>query len=398
MAIGSAPSRATRPVSWSRLVTKTKLPEALGNSGRTWLASRALSRTISTRRPASFAAVLADEAFRCRGQTLRGHAQGSQEPTQDLVGPRHRSGGIEAPEIGVELAVRESLRRRMRPVHRQGGLAHARRSHNGRHRCRGARHVGEQPIQLLERKGPTHEPAHIGRQLTWYPGGSDPGCHDVRRHGLHEVGAGGLQQDVGFLARFLARPDRTCLPRRCGVAPTLRAGNARRRRRLGQYPSVRGLQRRTRVDTELLGEAVTNRVERRQCLRLPSSGAQGGDEAGLYGLVEQCHRRGQLKRQDHPLGLAQRHGQFGGRRAYGVKLVIEGRQYRSRRAIGKPGPWMPLPETERLDITVERQVTSLPGESGAGGIDEFPERHEVQHVGTGGEHVRVTVAVQVPSG
>ena len=50
---GTAPSPATRPVSWLRLVTRTRQPGEPGSSGRTWSASRALSSTTSMRLPAS---------------------------------------------------------------------------------------------------------------------------------------------------------------------------------------------------------------------------------------------------------------------------------------------------------------------------------------------------------
>ena len=52
-ATGCAPSAATRPVSRLRLVIRTRLPFPPGSSGRTCSASRALSRTMSIRRPAS---------------------------------------------------------------------------------------------------------------------------------------------------------------------------------------------------------------------------------------------------------------------------------------------------------------------------------------------------------
>ena len=98
-----------------------------------------------------------------------------------------------------------------------------------------------------------------------------------------------------------------------------RTGLGRRRRRsvrgLGQHPLVRGLQRLARVDAEFLGEAGADGAEHRQRLRLPSGGAQGGDEARLHGLVQRRHRRGQLQRRQHALRPAQRHREFGCRRA-----------------------------------------------------------------------------------
>ena len=53
-ASGRAPSAAIRPVSWLRLVTTTTQPGDPGSSGRTCSASRALSNTTSTRRPAGY--------------------------------------------------------------------------------------------------------------------------------------------------------------------------------------------------------------------------------------------------------------------------------------------------------------------------------------------------------
>ena len=50
---GRAPSAAASPASDDRLVTTTRHPALPGSSGRTCAASRALSSTISTRRPAS---------------------------------------------------------------------------------------------------------------------------------------------------------------------------------------------------------------------------------------------------------------------------------------------------------------------------------------------------------
>ena len=50
---GCAPSVATRPRSWLRLVTRTTQHGAPGSSGRTWAASRAFSRTMSIRRVAT---------------------------------------------------------------------------------------------------------------------------------------------------------------------------------------------------------------------------------------------------------------------------------------------------------------------------------------------------------
>ena len=50
---GTAPSAATRPLSWLRLVTTTREPGEPGSSGRTWAAPVALSSTIRTRSPAT---------------------------------------------------------------------------------------------------------------------------------------------------------------------------------------------------------------------------------------------------------------------------------------------------------------------------------------------------------
>jgi len=48
-----AHSATVRLVSWFRLVISTALPPLPGSSGRIWSASRTLSSTIITRRPAS---------------------------------------------------------------------------------------------------------------------------------------------------------------------------------------------------------------------------------------------------------------------------------------------------------------------------------------------------------
>lgn len=65
-----APSRATRPRSWLRLVTTTRLPVP-GSSGRTWSASRALSSSISVRLPASRLRSRPE-----RSSTVEGHVSG----------------------------------------------------------------------------------------------------------------------------------------------------------------------------------------------------------------------------------------------------------------------------------------------------------------------------------
>ena len=89
---------------------------------------------------------------------------------------------------------------------------------------------------------------------------------------------------------------------------------------------MRGLQRRPGVDAELLGEPGADSAEHRQRLRLPAGGAEGGDEAGLYGLVQRRHRGGQLQGRQHTLRPAQRHREPGRRHARVEELVSRARR------------------------------------------------------------------------
>ena len=118
---------ATRPVSWLRLVTTTRQPGEPGSSGRTCSASRALSSTISIRRPASWLRYSAACASRSAGIRRRRHAERVEEPAHRLGRVHDRAVRVEAAQVHVQLAVREPVGDPVRPVHGQGRLADARR-------------------------------------------------------------------------------------------------------------------------------------------------------------------------------------------------------------------------------------------------------------------------------
>ena len=83
---GWAPSVVIRPMSWSRLVTSTRHPGEPGSSGRTWSASRALSSTTSTRRPATRLRYSAAWASRSAGIRSGGTANASRKPRTASAG------------------------------------------------------------------------------------------------------------------------------------------------------------------------------------------------------------------------------------------------------------------------------------------------------------------------
>src|SRR5262249_55705893 len=162
----------TRPVSWSRLVTSTRLPGEPGSSGRTCSASRALSSTTRTRRVASRLRYSPTCASRLAGSCLGGTSNASSRLRTAAAGGaggpgggrRDRgAGGVEAAQTQVQLPVGETAAGPVRPVHGQRGLTDPRRPrHHDDARCpgAGAEHAVEVP-QLLLAAGET---GHVGRQ------------------------------------------------------------------------------------------------------------------------------------------------------------------------------------------------------------------------------------------
>ena len=120
---GTAPSSAIRPVSWLRLVTRTRHSVVPDSNGLTWSLSRALSSRISIRFPASDAPVQADLAAKL-GRDARGrYAEGGQEAAYYCRGALWRISRVEPAQIRVELAIGKATGVLVRPVHGQGGLA-----------------------------------------------------------------------------------------------------------------------------------------------------------------------------------------------------------------------------------------------------------------------------------
>src|SRR5262249_15791194 len=122
--IGWAPSAATRPARWLRLVTSTRQVGAPGSSGRTWAVSRALSNTTSIRRPARWLRYTVAWASRsagsrsggtCRASRNRRTASAGLRGTAPLPGDNNDGGGR---TTSLPASVRYSFTHLDPPAHR----------------------------------------------------------------------------------------------------------------------------------------------------------------------------------------------------------------------------------------------------------------------------------------
>ena len=96
---GYAPSVATRPVRWLRLVTMARHPDEPGSSGRTCSTSRALSSTTSTRLPLSRLRYRAAWAGRPAGIRATGIPNASRNPRTASSGSSACPSGSKPPRL-----------------------------------------------------------------------------------------------------------------------------------------------------------------------------------------------------------------------------------------------------------------------------------------------------------
>ena len=239
-ASGCAPSAATRPGSWLRLVTRTRQPGAPGSSGRTCSASRALSSTTSIRRPASRLRYRAGLRRQAGRDARRRHAERVEEAAQRLgradIG---RAVGVEAAQVDVELAVRETGRRTrcaqctasaVLPTPADAG------QHGDRDGGRLLVGAGPQRVEVGQLAGPAGEPVDVQRQL--------------RRHGTRRARSAGV-------------PGGRRWPAVAGASAGAVSSSPRRTR------LVQAAQLGARVGTELVGELPLGRARTPPAPRRP---------------------------------------------------------------------------------------------------------------------------------
>ena len=158
-----------------------------------------------------------------------------------------------------------------------------------------------------------------------------------------------------------------------------RCGWTARTGRPAQHREPRGVQRRTGVDTELVGEPLAGAVEHGQGLDLPPSRVQAPGQQGRGGLPQRLGGQQRTQGVELRAGFAEKQssvgGQFDGRRA---QLVEPGGGHVAARKPADVRQRWTAPQRRRLD----EQRAGLRGVEAAGRGDERlePERVDVVRV------------------
>ncbi len=148
----------------------------------------------------------------------RGHAERVEEPAHGVGGVQHRAAGVETPQVHVELPVGEAVGDAVRPPHRDGRLADARRAGQ-----RGDHHrvapLGQQRVQFGELVVAAGEARQVGGQLPGdeHGGLRGRGCRRRREDLLVQV----AQLRARVHAELVGQPaaDLVVVPQRLPLLP-----------------------------------------------------------------------------------------------------------------------------------------------------------------------------------